>query len=181
MPELVPDPLRSDILYSVNDQSGIQKSTDGGRTWTAANDGLPTGFVGSLVIRPYSPETLFIGTSQGIYKSIDGGRHWFPVLPVDGVLLHSLVIDPTNADVVYAGIVVCPYCSTEAIFGLSACEKGGCSVGGIFRSADGGRTWHLISTGSWSGGFMALDPARPNLLYVWTIGGGSVVAIPTGQ
>ncbi|MGL4599617.1 MAG: WD40/YVTN/BNR-like repeat-containing protein, partial [Bacteroidia bacterium] len=66
---------------------GLWKTTDGGQTWTALTDGLPYVSVGSCLVDPSNPNTIYISIgdhmgwwnrSLGIYKSTDGGVSWSP-------------------------------------------------------------------------------------------------------
>jgi len=62
---------------------GIFKSTDGGKSWTGASNGLrinpTTGyphFVRSIAVYPSDPNIVFAATGWGLYKSNDGGASW---------------------------------------------------------------------------------------------------------
>jgi hypothetical protein len=72
-----------------------------------------------------NPDELFIGTeSGGVYRSVDKGQHW--TLMSQGLVIYSvnaIAINPTNEN--------------EVIFGAS---------GLIYKTTDGGSSWHL--TGS---------------------------------
>ncbi|HYM00258.1 MAG TPA: hypothetical protein VEZ90_14995, partial [Blastocatellia bacterium] len=90
------------------------------------------GDVRSLVVAPDDPDTLFLGTSDGqLFKSTDGAGTWnriSPGLAVPGVSIDSLVIDPRNSHVLYAGA-----------WGVSSDE-----LGGVFRSEDTGVHWKML-------------------------------------
>ena len=55
---------------------GIYKSTDGGKTWK--NVGVRDGQqIGSILVDPRSPESLFVGTRPArLFRSADSGRGW---------------------------------------------------------------------------------------------------------
>ncbi|MFH1011382.1 MAG: hypothetical protein V1784_09150 [bacterium] len=66
---------------------GIWKTTDGGASWTALGDNLPSLAVGAVAIHPTNPNILYIGTGEGsfnwdavygagVLKSTDGGVNW---------------------------------------------------------------------------------------------------------
>jgi hypothetical protein len=96
---------------------GVLKTTDGGDTWVL----LGTSDLAGENIRSILPTALSTPTGQvvlagaaggkkqpgGVFVSTDGGTSWALVpstdLPTGGV--RSLVQDPNNADVVYAGVI----------------------------------------------------------------------------
>jgi photosystem II stability/assembly factor-like uncharacterized protein len=83
------------ILYegtgynSLTEQAGLYKTTDGGKTWLAINDGLP-GQAGpcpffpsttiehiyALAVEPADSQIVYAATSEGLYKTTDGGESW---------------------------------------------------------------------------------------------------------
>ncbi len=95
--DIVIDPRNPDVLYAATWQrhrtvaaymgggpkSGIYKSTDGGKTWTRLQTGLPRGKMGKigLAISPQNPDILYAAielnrTKGGVYKSTDRGASW---------------------------------------------------------------------------------------------------------
>jgi photosystem II stability/assembly factor-like uncharacterized protein len=125
---------------------GVYKSTDGGKTWK--NVGLQdTQQIGRVRIHPKNPDIVWVAAlghmsgpndERGVFKSIDGGKTWKKTLfksAKAGAI--DLVIDPTNADVMYASVwqvIRTPY----------SLESGGADSG-LWKSTDGGDTWKDIS------------------------------------
>lgn len=90
------DPRDNNLLYAVGQQrmrklytgvsggpeSGIHKSTDGGKTWTKLSGGLPSGDVGriGMDISPVNPDYLYAvieaKDGEGFYRSTDRGASW---------------------------------------------------------------------------------------------------------
>ena len=131
---------------------GVHRSTDGGKTWVAANVGLP-GTVRALVADAMSPAILYAGTPQGVFRTQNAGLEWRPMATGLTTLdVRSLAIDPHDPTVVYAGT----------------------AKGGVFRSIRGGR-WTAVGSGL--DGFdiraLAVDAAVPTRLFAGTIGGGA--------
>lgn len=111
-------------LYTKNEERGLYKSTDGGKTWKKTlfvNDN--TGII-DMVGHPSNPDILYAaawerirhawdfvgnGSGTGVYKSEDGGSTWnlvsgdkkgFTVSPGAGRI--GLAISASNPDVIYA-------------------------------------------------------------------------------
>lgn len=140
-------PTNSNIIYRGGWGSGVMKSTDGGRTWTYKNNGLPTRYVESVTLDPSNPNTVYAGLTGHIwagsaiaYRSTNGGDYWEPI---SGILNYDpavnvvnpcgtggqVEVDPTDSQRIYVGITV------------NACNVRGALCGGIYRSADGGNTF----------------------------------------
>ena len=68
---VIPDPVSPSVLYAVTDE-GVQKSTDGGRTWTIdlGRECLRD------VVAPSSPSTLYALNARESSRSDDGGATW---------------------------------------------------------------------------------------------------------
>jgi len=56
--------------------AGVQKSIDGGTTWSAVNNGLTTPIAWALAIDASGPQTVYAGTGGGLFKTDDGGTTW---------------------------------------------------------------------------------------------------------
>jgi photosystem II stability/assembly factor-like uncharacterized protein len=169
---LVFDPQDPNTIYTFSQAAGVSKSTDGGKSWNAANTGLPpTGYyppeVLAFVIDPLNSSNLYVGTWQGIFKSIDGGTSWnsansgIPVL-IDNVpaLPYSvpcLAIDPRSPNTLYA------------VENGYATPGGVIVAGGLFKSTDGGGSWNPLNLGlppNSSIDVVAVNPQNPSTLYV---------------
>jgi hypothetical protein len=141
---------------------------------------------------------LYAGGSGGLYKSTNGGGSWSQVSNAASVSL--VVIDPSNPDTLYVGIVPSPselfgiYKSTDGggswspanngliarnVFALAidpsnpAMLYAGTSAG-VFKSINGGGSWSPLNSGlpTTSVNTLAIDPSNPATLYAGTDGGG---------
>jgi len=83
---------------------GVTKSTDGGATWNAFNNGLPKGHwvPYSTAIHPTKTGTLYTGAANGLYKTVDGGANWVLV----GPFMNSwrVTLSP-NGSTLYVGLI----------------------------------------------------------------------------
>jgi photosystem II stability/assembly factor-like uncharacterized protein len=124
----------------------------------------------SLVCVAQRPEVLWGGAAGGgVWKSDDGGQHWRALWHSQPTLnVGALAIDPVNPSIIYCG-------TGEA--NLSADSYPGV---GIFRTIDGGDSWHILAPAVSSGlptriGVIAVNPFDPSHIFVGgvthTIGG----------
>jgi hypothetical protein len=113
VPAFVGLPGDINTMYVAGAVGGIFKSTNGGVTWKAIFDNQAVASIGAIAIAPTDPNVVYVGTGEGnprndasigdgVYKSIDAGEHWVNVGLPDSEKIARLVIDPRNADVVYA-------------------------------------------------------------------------------
>jgi photosystem II stability/assembly factor-like uncharacterized protein len=101
--------------------AGLYASTNGGRSWTTA--GLQRQDAMNLV-RP-SSSVLWAAGHEVLAKSVDSGRTWSDVRPngLPGLDVHGFAADPGNPIRLYAAI----------------------AGEGLYRSADGGQRFELVS------------------------------------
>ena len=150
---------------------GIYKSTDAGKTWTHL--GLRDGEqIPALAVDPRDPNKIFAAVlghpygpseERGIYRSTDGGQNWQRVLQKDENTGGSDVeIDPSNPDVLYAGMWEVregPWEDNNEFNGPG---------GGLFKSTDGGSTWNRLKNGlpnDLSQIYVAIAPSDSRRLY----------------
>lgn len=178
--------------FGPNENRGIYKTTDGGKTWkkvlyinnlTGASDlvmepGNPSVFYAGMwhVQRtPYSMESG--GDGSSIWKSTDGGETWTNIFAKKGLPKGVWGI---------VGIAVAPS-NTDKIYAMIENEKGG-----LFVSKDAGETWTLASQDNnirqraWYFSKVFVDPKNENLVYVLNVnfmrsgdGGKTFQAMPT--
>jgi photosystem II stability/assembly factor-like uncharacterized protein len=152
--------------------NGVYKTTDAGATWT--HIGLDdTQHIGRVAVHPNDPDTVFVAAighyyagneQRGVFRSTDGGRSWQKVLYKDpDVGAVEVVIDPTNPQVVYAGL----WNTRRPPWFVYPPSNG--PGGGIFKSTDGGDTWTQLTKGLPAEGIgrtgIALAPTDPNRVY----------------
>jgi photosystem II stability/assembly factor-like uncharacterized protein len=76
------DPTNSNVIYVASrnsGQTGMWKSTDGGRSWTLYKNGWGIGSPTDILIDPNNPQVILAcgGPFVGVQKSVDGGQNWF--------------------------------------------------------------------------------------------------------
>lgn len=163
-------------LFGPNEERGVYKTTDGGKTWkrvlyvnnqTGASD---------LVMEPGNPNVLYAGLwrvirtphslesggeGSGLWKSTDGGETWTNITAKKGLPkgvwgIVAIAVAPSNTDKLYALI-----------------EN---ANGGMFMSNDAGETWTLTSSDNnirqraWYYTKVFVDPKNENLVYAPNVG-----------
>ena len=92
-------------------QSSLQRSTDGGATWTRVHSGLPTEELGriGLAISPVDPNVVYAiveaaDSRGGFYRSTNNGISWQRMSDhtTIGLFYQEIVADPVNVDRVYS-------------------------------------------------------------------------------
>jgi photosystem II stability/assembly factor-like uncharacterized protein len=152
------------VYYVGAASGGIYKTTDGGVHWEAIFDDQPVASIGALGVAMSDPNVVWAGTGegkirshislgQGIYKSTDAGRTWALMGLEQTGRIPRLVIDPKNPDVVMA-------CALGHAYGPQP-ERG------VFRTADGGKTWTktLFVDENTGCSDIAMDLNNPRILF----------------
>jgi len=83
----------------------VFKSTDGGVSWSAFNNGLTNTVVQALALDPQTPAIIYAGTrGGGVFKSTDGGASWSAFNNgLTNTVVQALAIDPQTPAIIYAG------------------------------------------------------------------------------
>ncbi len=76
------DPHHSGVVLSGSDVAGIDRSTNSGLTWVAAQGGSldqTNNPIASIVFDPKSPNDVYAATDTGVAESMDDGMSWTPL------------------------------------------------------------------------------------------------------
>ena len=185
-------------LFTPNDDRGIFKTTDGGKTWnkTLFID-KNTGVI-DLIINPKNPDILYAaayekyrypwhyeagGKNSGIYKSTDGGKSWQKIkdkLPSGKIGRIGLALCYKQPEIVYAvienlnpkpGIIVDENIAMNHLRDPYFDQLIG---GQIFRTDDDGNNWRKMNTDScnvsakaaYSFNKIMVNPDNPDQIFV---------------
>ncbi|EDM44665.1 hypothetical protein SCB49_13875 [unidentified eubacterium SCB49] len=154
-----------DIMYVGTASGGLWRSTSGGVKWDPIFDNEVTASIGAVAITQSNPAVIWVGTGEGnprnslnggygVYKSLDGGKNWMAMGLEKTRHIHKILIDPTDPNTVYIGAIGSPWGAHE--------ERG------VYKTTDGGKTWHKILYQNKTTGVadMVMDPTNPNKLLV---------------
>jgi photosystem II stability/assembly factor-like uncharacterized protein len=178
---IVVDPKNPDVVYVAalghaygpNEERGIFKSTDGGRTWAKVLYKAPDIGASDLTIASANASVLFAGMWQAhrppwttyapvqgpggaLYRSTDSAANWTQLTG------HGL----PDGNWGRVGVSVAP--DGRRVYALIEAGK----KSGLYRSDDGGDTWTLangdprLTSRAWYFSFLAVDPSNPDVVYM---------------
>jgi len=186
------DPSQPDLVYVGTWGAGVYRSEDAGEHWISTNSGLTNWAVHDISIDPLSPNQMYVATLQGVFGSEDAGRTWRYLGPKRADV-KTVAVDPTNTDVLYAGVwdqgvflsedrgrtwvLASAGLTDKRIRSKFTIVAGtgeiyvGTWGGKIFCSHDGSRHWNLVTDGLGIARAIANDPRDPRVLFLATNNG----------
>jgi photosystem II stability/assembly factor-like uncharacterized protein len=143
---------------------GLWLTEDQGRTWRGSFSREATASIGDIAVCQDDENLVWLGSGEsnsqsqsypgcGIFKSVDGGVRWSLMGLAATRHIARVVIDPGNADTVYAA----------AAGGLFATGPDR----GVYKTVDGGKNWEKVLFISEKTGVidLAMDPRDRHVLY----------------
>jgi photosystem II stability/assembly factor-like uncharacterized protein len=166
---------------SVSIGDGIYRSADAGETWT--NMGLPSSErIARILIHPTNGDVVYAcvpgklwsdSADRGLYKTVDGGKSWLLVLKGENLSTgcSGVSMDPKNPEVLFAGLW--DFRRKGWTFRSGGDGPGAPSGSGLYRTADGGKTWTALTAathkglpaGPWGRVEVAVAPSDPATVY----------------
>ena len=150
--------------YAGAASGGLWKTTDGGNRWSPIFEEQNVSSIGSVAVAPSDPNVVWVGTGEpfirsnisvgwGVFKSTDAGKSWQKMGLENTGRISRIVIHPTNPDIVYMASLGHSYGPQQ--------ERG------IYRSADGGKSWErvLFVNDSTGASDLVMDPNNPRILF----------------
>src|SRR3982074_1484955 len=135
-------PSQPKTFYLGVASGGLFRTTDGGASWLPITDGkVPLGSTGCVAVADSDPNVIYLGTGsdgvrsnvstgRGIYRTIDGGQTWKLIGLYNAGQIGSVRIHPTNPNIVWVAAQGDAFKSN--------------SDRGVFKTTDGGQTWHKV-------------------------------------
>ncbi len=176
-------------VYGPNEQRGVFRSRDGGKTWEKILYRSNRAGAIDLILDPTNPRIIYAalweayrtpyslvsgGPGSGLFKSTDGGDTWEELTRKPGM--------PTGI-IGKIGVTVSP-AKPERVWAIIEAEEGG-----VFRSDDGGMTWQRVNSDrrlrqrAWYYSRIYAHPHDPDTVYVLntafykSIDGGSTYSV----
>ena len=181
------DPTDSNVVFACavghmwndNDERGVFKTTDGGKTWKKVLAGAngSTG-CGMLAMSPQDAKVIFAdmwdyrrlgwtfrsgGSGSGLFKSTDGGEHWTELTDSNS---KGLPEKPWGR----IAVTVAPS-KPQTVYAMIESKKSA-----LFRSDDGGQSWNRLDSSQyvvWRPFYFAnliVDPRNDNKVFKPDIG-----------
>ncbi len=150
------DPDDPDLVWAGLEIGGVWRSTDGGKTFTSASQGLVSEDIHDINVVRNGARLVYATTNMGLHVSRDDGKSW-EMKPLDSPAQYTRGVTP-RAD--GSGFV---------LLGNGDGPPG--SWGRLMRSRDYGEHWEdarlpgALDSSVWA---VATHPADPNLIFVST-------------
>lgn len=162
--EIVIDPTDSNIIWVAGNGKGLQKSTDGGATFTR----VKSGNIKDFALKPGDPNTIYAVDSDDFFKSTDGGATF---TNLDGDPDETVEVLPTSSSRIVIGVTPA---NPEVVYLLYAdTPQNNYAYLGVFKSSDSGETFTkttntvdvLESSQAWFDLALTVDPNDEDIIY----------------
>lgn len=157
-------PTNAQIYYVAAASGGVFKTTNGGGSWSAVFDAMPSMSMGALAIDPLNPGVVYAGTGEassggysyfgtGIYKSTDAGATWQASGLENSRYIARIVLEPANPQRIWVAAMGEVYATNT--------ERG------VYLSPDGGLTWQrkLYLNDSTGASDVVVHPTNPQIVF----------------
>jgi photosystem II stability/assembly factor-like uncharacterized protein len=192
-------PLNSNLVWAIieNDNGGVFRSDDAGKTWTRTSDDRNlrqrAWYYSRLFADPKNPETVY-ATNVNFWKSVDGGKTFKNIRTMHGDH-HDLWLDPNNPermiladdggatvsqnggkswtplDIPTAQMYHC-FVDNQVPYRIYGAQQDNTSISIASRSASGEisvREWFPTAGGE--SGYITPHPAKPHIIFGGSYGG----------
>jgi len=130
-----------DVVYVGAATGGLWKSSDAGLTWKPVFENQKVAAIGAVAISPVNPDVVWVGTGEGnarnsvsvgngVYLTRDGGDSWEHLGLDDTERISRILLHPRDPSTAYVAAMGKMWGENEQR--------------GVFKTTDGGKTWHKI-------------------------------------
>lgn len=160
-------PENENVWYIAVGSGGVWKTVNSGTTWKPIFDKESTYSIGSIVLDPSNPSTIWVGSGEnvggrhvgygdGIYVSHDDGKTWTNMGLNKSEHLSTIIVHPEDSNTIWVA-------AQGPLW-----SKGG--ERGVYKTIDGGLSWtKTLGDEEWTGATdLLIDPKNPDILYAAT-------------
>src|SRR5262245_19530845 len=157
-------PGQPNVFYMGSIGGGVWKTPNAGRTWFPVFDSQQIASIGAIAVAASNTDVVYVGSGEadmrsqisygnGMYKSTDAGRTWTHIGLDNTRQIGKVIVDTRDPNVVLVA----------ALGHVYAANPDRC----VFRSRDGGATWHKVLFKSNDVGAidLAFDPGNTQTIY----------------
>ncbi|MCK5084072.1 MAG: hypothetical protein KAQ64_00260 [Candidatus Pacebacteria bacterium] len=169
------EPVADDVVV-VNNNQGVFKSIDRGKTWEHKIDVIDGSLIDgvkilSMKMDPQDNNILYLGTTaNGLYRSLNGADSWEKITDENGIFspvatIYDIAIEKGNSDIIY----------------VATLNNG---RGELLKTEDGGKSWiesHIISELNKPIYAVEIDPKSQNVIYIGTAQAGFIKSENRGK
>ena len=147
--------------------AGLTSSTVDGLRFRSIGPAVTSGRVIDIAVSPADKRTWYVASVGGLWKTENAGTSWKPIFDDQGSFsIGCVTVDPEDPNIVWVGS------------GENNSQRSVSYGDGVYRSADGGKTW--VNTGlkeSMHVGRILVDPGDSDTVYaaalgpLWSAGG----------
>lgn len=137
------DPTKPGTMYVAFGSGNLWKTTNNGVTWKPIFENQSSHGIGDIALAPSDPNVIYLGTGEslkkgrnftipgtGVFRSDNGGETWQHLGLDDSWHIGEIAVHPRNPDVALVAVL--------GHFWTSNPNRG------LFRTADGGKTWNHV-------------------------------------
>ncbi|MBW8885245.1 MAG: hypothetical protein JF612_10840, partial [Planctomycetia bacterium] len=139
--DIAVNPNDSSMWWIATASGGLLKTINNGVTFEHQFDHEATVSIGAVAVAPSDANIVWVGTGEanprnsvsygdGVYKSTDGGKTWKNMGLKKTYQIGGLLVHPKDPNIVYVGAL-------GRLYGPSEDR-------GIYKTTDGGQTWHKV-------------------------------------
>jgi len=151
--------------YIASASGGLWVTKNNAKTWDSIFYSESSSSIGDIAVSGNNENLIWVGSGEqnssrssyagtGIFKSTDGGKSWINMGLTDTHHISRIIIDPQNDNTVYVAALGHLYTQNR--------ERG------LFKTVNGGKTWHKIFFKSQKTGIidMVMHPRNCKILYI---------------
>ena len=194
--EVVYDYSNSNIAYGEYQNGYHLKTVNGGSSWSAINNGVPSGpWVTPFTMNPVDHNVLYTIGSGDLYTTSNGGTNWSLLFNATESFSTDIQVAPSDAQVIYACGYNAIYQSTNSGTSFSKISStlpassitamavhptqssalfvtngGWSATSHVFKTVDGGGSWQNVTNNlpNVPCNSIVIDPSNPSIVYVGT-------------